>query len=67
MFSTGQAGAASSVRSHLRSVSAAKEICREVLASVSPPHLVRESVRVVEGERDTHVMRVGDRDYQLNQ
>jgi glycerate 2-kinase len=59
------------VGGHQRSLSAARDICRETLASVSPSQLVRASVRVVRSEdgeekRGVHVMRVGDREYLLN-
>ena len=69
-------GVSATVRSvvggNQRSLSAARDICRETLASVSPSQLVRASVRVVRSEdgeekRGVHVMRVGDRGYLLNQ
>ena len=57
-----------SMSGHVRSLLAASEICREAIGSVSPAHLVTESVRVVEnGENCAQLMCVGDREYPLNQ
>ena len=67
MLSNGvSATVGSVVGGHQRSLSAARDICREALASVSPSQLVHGSVRVEE-KMGAHVMCVGDKEYVLNQ
>ena len=61
------AGTAERVRGFQRSLRAASEVCREAIASVSPRQLVARSVSVAESEAGAHVMRVGGREYSLNQ